>query len=108
MTEVSLLAHVAQREGTPRFKSHLVVCTRLRCLPSSFLTQVVHFSIFFFFSVFVARQPDGEVVQANQIQAPDHDRTGHPLFAVTQVTRKVKEKRPVLRRSKHVLFVKNL
>ena len=50
MTEVSL-AHVASsvtdthsllllmhpdHEGTPRFKSHLVVCTRLRCLPLSF------------------------------------------------------------------------
>ena len=57
LTEVSL-AHVTQRvtdtqsllllmhpdhEGTPRFKSHLVVCTRLRCcLPLSFLTRVVH------------------------------------------------------------------
>ena len=57
MTEVSL-AHVGLRvtddqsllllmhpdhEGTPRFKSHLVVCTRLRCcLPLSFLTRVVH------------------------------------------------------------------
>ena len=56
MTEVSL-AHVAwrvtdtqsllllmhlDREGTPRFKSHLVVCTRLRCLLWSFLTLVVH------------------------------------------------------------------
>ena len=57
MKEVSL-AHVAQRvsdtqslfflmhpdhEGIPRFKSHLVVCTRLRCgLPLSFLTRVVH------------------------------------------------------------------
>ena len=31
------------REGTPRFKSHLVVCTRLRCcLPLSFLTDVAH------------------------------------------------------------------
>ena len=30
------------------------------------------------------------------------------LFAVTQVTRKVQGKRPVLRRSKHVLFVKKL
>ena len=28
---------------TPRFKSHLVVCIRLRCcLPLSFLTRVVH------------------------------------------------------------------
>ena len=56
MTEVSL-AHVAQcvtdtqsllllmhpdHEGTPRFKSHLVVWTRLRCLPLSFFTRVVH------------------------------------------------------------------
>ena len=32
----------------------------------------------------------------------------NPLFAVTQVTRKVQEKRPVLRRSKHVLFMKKL
>ena len=29
-------------EGTARFISHVVVCTRLRCLPLSFLTCVVH------------------------------------------------------------------
>ena len=29
-------------EGTSRFKSHVVVCTRLRCLLLSFLTCVVH------------------------------------------------------------------
>ena len=31
---------------------------------------------------------------------------GHPLFAVTQVTRKVQEKRAVLRRLTHVLCMK--
>ena len=41
-TESLLLLMHPDHEGTPRFKSHLVVCTRLRCcLPLSFLTRVV-------------------------------------------------------------------
>ena len=47
--------------------------------------------------------------QTNQIQTRIMMiERGNPLFAVTQVTRNVQEKRPVLRRSKHVLFMKKL
>ena len=57
----------------------------------------------------VARQPEGEVGrQAKSSQSsqpnpnPDHDRTVKPaMFAL-------KEERPILRKSKHVLFVKKL
>ena len=64
----------------------------------------------------VVQRPDAPVVQQSQSSQsnqsnpnPDHDdRMGNPLFAVTQVTRKVQEKRPVIRRSKHVLFMKKL
>ena len=39
------------QEGTPRFKSHLFVCTCLRCcLPLSLLTRVLH--VFDFLSLF--------------------------------------------------------
>ena len=46
--------------------------------------------------------------QANQIQTQMMIEQGSPLFAVTPVTRKVQEKRPVPRRSKNVLFMKKL
>ena len=39
---------------------------------------------------------------------PDHDRTGQPFVGSDQGSRKVEEKRPVPRRSKHVLFMKKL
>ena len=54
-TQPLLLLMHPDHEGTPRFKSHLVVCTRLRCLLLSFLTRVVHFLNFlfdFFFTFF--------------------------------------------------------
>ena len=54
----------------------------------------------------VARQPEGEVPrQAKSSQStqlnpnPNHDRTGRPAVCL-------KEERTVLRKSKHVLFVK--
>ena len=63
----------------------------------------------------VAQRPDGQVVQqckSSQLNQPnpnpDHDRTGNPLSGATQGPRQVKEKRPVPRRSKHVLFMKKL
>ena len=63
----------------------------------------------------VARQPQGEVVQQSRSFSssqpnpnPYHDRTGNLLFDVTQGPRKVEEKRPVPRKSKHVLFMKKL
>ena len=56
----------------------------------------------------VVRQPEGEVAQQTRSSQssqpnpnPDHDRTGKPLFAL-------KVEHPVLRKSKHVLFVKKL
>ena len=61
----------------------------------------------------VAQRPDGQVVQQSKSSQsnqpnpnPDHGRTG--MFAVTQVTRKMQEKRLVLKRSKHVFFMKKL
>ena len=60
----------------------------------------------------VARQPDGEVVQQSKSSQssqpnpnPDQDRTVKPLFAVMQITRNV---HLVLRKSKHVLFMKKV
>ena len=57
------------------------------------------------------RQPDGDVAQQSKSSQssqpnsnPDHDRTENPLFALKEE----QEKHPVLRRSKHVLFVKKL
>ena len=56
----------------------------------------------------VAQRPDGQVVQQSKSSQsnqpnpnPDHDRTGQPLFAL-------KEEHPVLRKSKHDLFMKKL
>ena len=40
-TQSLLLLMRPDHEGTPRFKSHLVVCLHC-CLPLSFLTRVVH------------------------------------------------------------------
>ena len=63
----------------------------------------------------VAQRPDGHIVrqskssQLNQPNPnPDHDRTGQPVVGGDQGPRKVEEKRPVPRRSKHVLFMKTL
>ena len=72
-----------------------------------------------------AQRPEGHVVQqfksfqTNQpIPNPDHDRRcnpliepierGNPLLERTREPRKMEEKRPVLRRSIHVLFTKKL
>ena len=56
----------------------------------------------------VVRQPEGEVAQQSKSSQssqpnpnPYHDRTGNPLFTL-------KEEHPILRKSKHVLFVKKL
>ena len=56
----------------------------------------------------VARPPEGEVVQQSKSSQsrqpnpnPDHDRTDKPVVCLGQ-------EHPVLRRSKHVLFVKKL
>ena len=46
--------------------------------------------------------------RANQFQTQIMIERGHPLWAATQGPRQVQEKRPVLRRSKHVLFMKKL
>ena len=62
-----------------------------------------------------AQRPGGQVVQqlkvpnrTNQIQTQIMIERGHPLSGVTQGSRQVGEKRPVPRRSKHVLFMKKL
>ena len=46
--------------------------------------------------------------QTHQIQTQIMIVRGHPLWAATQGPRKVQDKRPVPRRSKHVLFMKKL
>ena len=64
----------------------------------------------------VAQRPEGQVVQrskSSQSKKPNLQtqimlERRNPLSAVTQVTSQVQEKRPVPRRSKHVLFVKKL
>ena len=62
-----------------------------------------------------ARQPEGEVgrqsksFQSNQpTPNPDHVERCNPLLEPTQRSRQVEEKRPLPRRSKHVLFMKKL
>ena len=62
----------------------------------------------------VAQRPDGQVVpqftnsQVNQPNPnPDHDRTVQPVVGCDR-RRKLEEKRPVPRRSRHVLFMKKL
>ena len=55
----------------------------------------------------VAQQPDGQVVQQSKSSQskPNQIQTQIMMIvAMTQVTRKVQEKRPVLRTSKHVSF----
>ena len=73
----------------------------------------------------VARQPDGEVVQQSKSSQssqpnpnPDHDRTGKPVVGTDRSGQPVVgtnprielsgRKRPVLRRSTHVLFMQKL
>ena len=64
----------------------------------------------------VTQRPEGQVVQqnskvpnqSNQIQTQIMTERGNPLLEPTQGSRQVEEKRPVLRRSKHVLFMKKL
>ena len=46
--------------------------------------------------------------QTNQIQTQIMMERGNPLLEPTQGSRQVEEKRPVVRRSKHVLFMKKL
>ena len=62
----------------------------------------------------VAERPDGEDVyqfkssQSNQLQTQIMIERSNPLLEATQGSRQVEEKRPVLRSSKHVLFMKKL
>ena len=62
----------------------------------------------------VAQRPDGQVgqqlksSQLNQNQTQTMTERGNPLSGATQGPRQVEEKRPVPRRSKHVLFMKKL
>ena len=56
----------------------------------------------------IVQRPEGQVVQQSESSQIMMIERRHPLLAVTQVTRKMQEKRPVFRRSKHVLFMKKL
>ena len=63
----------------------------------------------------VAQRPEGQVVQQSKSSQsnqpnpnPDHERTGTPVVGSDPRTAQGARKRPVLRRSKHVLFMKKL
>ena len=62
-----------------------------------------------------AQRPEGQVVQqfksshqTNQFQIQIMIERGNPLLERTRGSSQVEEKRPVLRRSKHVLYMKEL
>ena len=58
----------------------------------------------------VAQQPEAQAQQSKLNPSQDHDdRSEQPVVGCDpQGPRQVEEKRPVLRRSKHVLFMKKL